>query len=286
MKALARALLAALAAAATARPAGAAPVVAVLSADHGAYRQALAGFEAVFGSSVTVRLASADASLDPDTRVVVAIGGRAALRLYPSDVEVIYCLAPAAAITARKATRVRMMPRPADLVSRVRLAQPAARSLAVVWSQSAYQSYVGRVIEEGRAAGLDVLSVPTDSSDLPRALAIIGGRASAVWLAPDPLLVTPDNFRIISAFAGDDHIPFYAPAVDLIREGATAAIAISPEDMGRAAAEAAQRYLSGEPPEEEVFSNRVRVVVNPARAAAVGLVLSTDVVKSVDVPPR
>src|SRR4051812_36841949 len=71
------------------------PVVAVLSSQSGPYLEAFAAFQQELGRSVPVVPLEKDAPrLPPGTRTVVAFGGKAALAAYPSDVNLVYCLAP------------------------------------------------------------------------------------------------------------------------------------------------------------------------------------------------
>ncbi len=268
--------------------ADAASVIAVLSADHGVYRRAYDGFAAAFGQGVPMRLASGDGSLDADTRVVLAVGGRAARRSYPPGVSVVYLLTPPIEVDSGRpeSTHVRAVPRPQDLLARIKSVQPKARTLAVLWSQAAYRGYVSELVAQGDQSGIKVLSLPSDSSDLPRALHLAEGRADALWLAPDPLLVTPANFRMIGKFADGAKIVFYAPTADLVQEGATAAVAVTPEEMGRSAADIVRGLLAGHPEPPEVFGERVQVTVDGERAAAAGLVLPSDVVRTPRAPKR
>ena len=244
-------------------PARAAAVVAVLSADRGVYRAAFDGLRAAFGADVPLRLAAADLALDPDTRVVVAIGGRAALHEYPSGVSVVYCLAPsmdvaAARWAAGRRARVRVVPKPAALIAKVKSLQPAARSVALLWSSAEYDEYASQVAAEGKHAGIEVLAHPVEPTEILRALPLLRGRAQAVWLAPDPLLVTPAAFRMIAAVTARAGIAFYAPSADLVQEGATAAIAVSPYDMGRAAAGAVRLALAGKPLPSDLYADPER----------------------------
>src|SRR5690349_7899748 len=71
-------------------------VVAVLSSNSGPYREALEGFTSAFGRTVTsFSLSEGDPKIPSGTRVIVAIGSKAALYPhYPSQATLIYCLAP------------------------------------------------------------------------------------------------------------------------------------------------------------------------------------------------
>ena len=70
-------------------------VVAVLSSNSAPYQQAFEGFQQAFGHSVpSYILSEGDPKIPSGTRVIVAIGGKAALYPYSSGHVLIYCLAP------------------------------------------------------------------------------------------------------------------------------------------------------------------------------------------------
>ena len=72
-------------------------VVGVLSSELRPYQEAFEGFQKALGQPVScVFMGSGRPKVDPQTQVVVAFGGRAALARYAEGMEVIYCLAPGA----------------------------------------------------------------------------------------------------------------------------------------------------------------------------------------------
>src|SRR5687768_1758525 len=73
----------------------AADVVVLLASDRLPYQQALDGFTREFGKSVSVvKLKGQAETLPSDTRVVVALGGKAALQRIPEDAMLVYGMAP------------------------------------------------------------------------------------------------------------------------------------------------------------------------------------------------
>src|SRR6185312_5255563 len=70
-------------------------IVLMVSSNLKPYQEALAGFQQQYGRKVpTFFLSDGEPTLKDDTRVIVAIGGKAALHEYPDNVRLIYCLAP------------------------------------------------------------------------------------------------------------------------------------------------------------------------------------------------
>lgn len=249
-----------------AAPARAQKVAAVLSSDLDAYAQALAAFEGALGSTAAVVPVAGRIRLSPETRVVLALGGRAARKRYPAHVVVIRALAPGVTylpvVGEARVVNVRTVLRPEALVSRAKALKPGLTALAVVWSQRELGAYVARLADAGREKGLEILSAhAADPADLPLVLRALPARAGAVWLAPDPTLLDEDGFVIARSYARARGVPLYAPLDTLVAEGADAALAPSIAAIGRAAAEEARKALAGLTPEPERF-------VDDAAAAA------------------
>ena len=112
-------------------------VVAVLSSDSPAYREALAGFEEGYGHSVrTFTLSKGDLQLPDSTKVVVAFGGKAATYHYPDDTTLVYCLTPAAWVGPEqhsgRRVRIYVAPPPDAFLSKLMEIQPHLRRLVVL----------------------------------------------------------------------------------------------------------------------------------------------------------
>lgn len=261
--------------------AAASPVVAVLSSDLGAYTEALRGFEAGFGEKVPVSQMGKGVSIPPGTRVVVAFGGRAAARPYPKGTLVVSCLAPGLPGEPEDGgTRVRMVPPPEKLLAGIRDAQPAARALAVLWSNAGFDEYALALKKAGPKLGLEIVRVDlVDEDELPSRLRALRGAVDAIWLAPDPELINERSFAILRQFARSTRLPLYVPTAELVKEGATGAVAVSFFEAGRAAGQAARRALAGEALPSRIYADRVELVFDRAEAARDGLRLSTGAVK-------
>lgn len=252
-----RALLAAVLLLAAA-PARAQRVVAVLSSDLPAYREAFSAFEALAGTT-TVLPVVRRADLGPETEIVVAFGGKAARKKYPEHVTVVQVLAPGVeflpAFGGKRVIRVRSMLKPGSVVARAKELAPGLESLAVIWSLPESEPYMLQMEKEGRALGVRIVcSRVRDPDELPAALRALPDRVGAIWLPPDPAIVDAGTFRITRSYARARGIPLFAPLAALVAEGADAAIAPSAAELGRAAAGVVRRMLAGQPLEDEVYA--------------------------------
>ncbi len=256
---------------AAAGPAAAAPPAAILSSDSGHYLQALEGFAEAWGSTVTI--VSGDAPLPGQATGFVAFGSKAAAREWPPDAVVVACLSPSVvAVRDDAVTHVSLLPDPEVLVSRLRLLFPAITVMRAFWSSDSSRDDVSALVKAGADRGVTVLSERVaPPSRLPGHLRGLSGRADAVWLMPDPALVTAENFAILREYAAAEKLPFIAPTEGLAERGATATIAVSFRDMGRAAAESLRARLTGSGEAEFVRAGRVTVTVNASAARLIGL---------------
>lgn len=264
-------LLATVAAAAPAVP----EVVAVLSGAPGPYQDAFEGFIKEFGREVpTVRLPEQVSAAGAG--VIVAFGGEASVQPYPDGATVISCLAPGLKTRPRHRgpfVRVTMKPPARRLLAELRRLQPGLKRLAVLSRALDTGGYAAELRRAGAALGILILAPPVSGGgEVPGALrdAFKAG-ADAVWLAPDPSLVTPETFQTIKRFSWDNNLPFYAPSRGLAVAGAAAAVSVSPAEQGREAAILARRALAGERLPDFVYPEKTELTVNLESAIKAGL---------------
>lgn len=255
----------------------AAQPVAVLSSDSAHYRQALEGFTEAWGSTVTV--VGAGESPAPGARAFAAFGGKAAARSWPRGAVVVACLAPSIIDDPGDAvTRVSLLPDPGALIAQLRALVPGLWILRVFWSEEPSRVDAEALIAAGERQGLAVLSERVaPASRLPDHLRALTGKADALWLMPDPALVTEENFAILREYAAAVKVPLFAPTHGLAERGAAATIAATYRDMGRAAALALRARLAGGAAPDVVFPERVSVRANGPEARAAGLKLDPSV---------
>jgi putative ABC transport system substrate-binding protein len=267
----------------------AADVQAVLSADTRLYREAWDGFRETFGSeaALTVLNDAGVADAPKDARVVVAFGAKAALRRVPSGARLIVVMAPSVGERdGLKAgfVRVGMSPDAPELLSRMMKLQPGLRRLGFVWKSPLYgREFLPRLEAAARVRGVEIVAAEVSSDDvLPDVLRSLYGRVDALWLPPDPLLISQRSFLILRDFSQSNRVPLYAPTAGLAEQGAAASIGASFREIGREAGRAARRALAGEDQPSLRFPSPAETVLNREAAAKSGLAVDAAALKTAD----
>ena len=244
-------------------------IVVVMSSQLGPYQEALSGVQAELGKDVAVfNLADNAQEIPVDSRTVIAIGGKAALHPYPVGTRIVYCLAPGLELPRRSKSgatyvEVEVSPTLQSMVRRFKDIQPSLKRLGVLWISNSMHEF----LEESDAirATLGVEIVPAHirgADDLPEALRRLQGKVDALWLAPDPPLISLEILSTIKGFSWTNHVPFYVPSDGLAANGALAAVSSSFGDMGRTAAKVAQSIIAGKSYGETIFPDISKTTFN------------------------
>ncbi len=209
-----------------------------------ASREALEGLRAELNAGI--EMASADRPLPPGPHgVIIAFGGRAVQRARRAGAPMVVALAPAY-LESRPSDTVRVALTPSPERFGGFLAAAGVKRLLVVRSPAGDAEFVRRIIEIGKQAGVVIEDGVLPSPDeLPRLLRASGALADAVWLAPDPAIVTPEAFGVAREYARARGIPFFAPAAGLVKEEIRGELTVTFRDCGREAGRAAREMLAG-----------------------------------------
>ncbi len=252
--------------------------IAVLSVESGVYMEAFSAFQAAYGGEVAhYDLSRQKPELAKDTRLVVAFGGKAASYPYPAGLNVVYCLAPgvfsASAEGVARTTKISLIPDFSVTFAKLKKIQPGLRRLWLLWVVPENNPLAKEVKEEGARQGIQVTTARLENQDaLPAALRRTMGAADAIWLAPDPQIVTPQTLRLMKEFSWENGIPFYGSTKSMTREGAVASLGVSFAEMGKAAAKAALALERGEPAQRVAFPEKIEITLNASAAAKLGIV--------------
>ena len=265
-------------------------VVVVLSSESGPYEEALAGFRESFSQPfATLVLSKGDPDIPKSTRLIVAIGGKAAMYPYEAGrVPFIYCVAPSVYANRDQhtgpQTKVYVSPPPRILLQKLQELQPGLRRLGALWVGESALTYGPALKQEGERLGVTVLTERLKSPDeLPDYLRAIKGRADALWIAPDPQLITPKSFSIMRQFALDNAIPLYASIDGLADKGAAASVSVGFHEMGRKAGVLAAQVLAGSGDRSSAaYGDQVLVTINTAAAAQSGLSIPAEILNKAD----
>lgn len=123
------------------------------------------------------------------------------------------------------------------LLTRFKLLLPGIRRLGIIYSDQAPSRTLTDA--ESAAAELDIELVPHEvshSEDVPGAYRRIRSEIDALWMVPDPVVVTHDNFRYLANRTSHDHIAFLAFSENFVRAGALLSVSPDYATMGSQAA--------------------------------------------------
>lgn len=192
-------------------------------------------------------VASAGRALPPGPHgVLVAFGARAAVLARRAAAPTVVVLAPGHRVGGRGVPEVRieMTPSPERFVRL--LAAAGVRRLLAARGAPAEPEFARRAALAGTSAGVAIVDGISSSPDeFPSILRRFGGRADALWLAPDPNVVTPEVFAAAREFSRVRGVAFFAPTAGLVSGEVRGDLTVSFGDCGREAARAARDLLAG-----------------------------------------
>jgi putative ABC transport system substrate-binding protein len=229
--------------------------------------------------------------LPRDAALVVAIGSRAArvARERLPEIPVVYAMVldpHSVALPgpgeppAGNATGVSMEVGPEREFELLRQILPGARRVGVLYDPARSGAAVRRAAAAAAAAGLTLVSQPVhDEADVLPEGKLLAPNVDAVWLVPDPTVLTAANVRPLILMFLRARKPLFAMSEGFVRNGAVAALIADPSEVGRRAGRLAGMVLQGTPvaalrPEPPP---RTLIVLNQASAESLGIALPAQI---------
>jgi len=167
-----------------------------------------------------------------------------------------------------------------ELIQRI---VPNAKRVGMVYSPGEANSVV--VIERMRALlpkyGLTLVEAAAARTvDVGSAARSLVGKADVIYTSTDNNVVSA--YEALVKVGTDSKLPLVAADPDSVKRGAIAAFGVNYFDMGIQTGEMVIRILKGEKPGDipSELGKKLELVVNPKAAAAQGVTLSDDVLKS------
>ncbi len=236
--------------------------VAVLKSDdlpH--YTRAVEGFRAAIPPSTTVvehllsshvaesrRTGQAVRASRPD--LVLAIGLRAALtaKLEIPDIPVVFCLVlypERSGLPAANMAGISMHPSIEYQLSSLRSVLSEAKRVGLLHGETTSQRFLAEAKRKARQFGLEVVPVALpQGGDVPAAVRGLKP-IDAIWIVPDPDVVTGETLEFLLAYSFEAGVPLFAFSTTLVQHGAVGASYLDSHDVGVQAARLALRLLDG-----------------------------------------
>jgi len=289
----------ALAASASAARAHAADVAVVKSSEVAAWRPAIDALRRAASSHTVTEYdlrndrATADgvlAGLRGKSFIVVALGPLAAQLVHTNLPE-----APLVFAMVQEPAKLGLVPGPGitgvaftipvkNQIAAFRMVNPKGVRIGVIYKDD----NTGRLVEEAeKAAGLlrvALVAKPIGSErEVPPALrALLAGDAAvdALWIPPDPLLLTDETRRFLMAEMLKSGRPVYASSSALVAEGALVSNAPDVASIGDQIGELVNRLASGERGRIEMMVPRAELAINKKVAGRLKIELPAEALKA------
>ncbi len=266
-------------------PALAAEVAVVQSERLAPFDAAVRGFEATAGVRSVERFVLSEtggvniarAVRESRPRLVLAVGREALERVKEiRELPIIYAMVASPGRTGSNITGIEMNV-PAERYLSLCKKELGAKRVGIIHNPARTGALVREAREAAERLGITlVIRTADDPREAVRDLAGLQGDIDALWLLPDPTVVTRDTVEAIAVFSRQNRIPVLAFAAKYLAQGAIAAFEVDATDMGRQAGRVAHRVLNGTPvaslqPEPP---DRANLKVNHSVARNLGVTLN------------
>lgn len=221
------------------------------------YDEALKGFRAERSGSQRVVVMSDYAEVDvvrivreERPRLILAIGDvalREARKIQQTPVLALMTLAiTPQAPSQPNITGISMFSAPQDYLAAFQAMK--TRRIGLVINPVKNGWYLRQARQAAQEMGLElVVREVTSSRDSISQLHTLSGKVDALWMLPDPTVITRDTTESYFRFAQEQSLPLVSFASAYLTMGAAAVVDIDRYQTGRQAGMMAQRLLSGDP---------------------------------------
>lgn len=221
------------------------------------------------------------AQVPPD--LVLALGAKAAFsaRKYISEVPVVYALVlnpEKYGLTQPNVTGISLEIPPETVFTQYKMFAPTISKVGVIYSPG-LEAQVTRAEQAVAALGIRFVRAPvSDPGDVTAAFDRIKGNIDSLWMLPDTLVLTPENFRQLLARSLSAHLPYLGFSENFVKAGALVSVSPDYAAIGSQAASVARQILeektapSAIPPAAPIGTH---LAVNVDSARTLGLKLDS-----------
>ncbi len=222
-----------------------------------------------------------DGLLEDPPPAVLALGAKAAWAAHqslPTTIPIVYAQVrdpDRYGLDGIHITGIRMEMPPEMVLAQFRLLAPNVQTIGFLLAAGNSDPAVGEAIAAAKDVGLIVRAQRvTSERDVRKTAAAMARTVDAIWLLPDPLVVSPSTFHFIRGQAARAHIPVLAYSETLVDAGALLCVAPDSQAIGVEAARVMRKILDDNVTPgtlAPVAPTRSRVVLNVDAQEAIRL---------------
>jgi putative ABC transport system substrate-binding protein len=183
-----------------------------------------------------------------DASVIIAVGQKALAlaRDAAPTTPVVYCMVFERTVAASPyVSGVPLEIAARDQLSRIKDIAPHAKRVGIFYDSRTDAAFVAEATSAASAVGLTLATRPvSDVKEVRTAVAELAPNVDALWLLPDPKLVSKDVFNYLLVFTLERKIALFGFLDSFTQAGALASISPDYADIGRRAGELALAVLN------------------------------------------
>jgi len=155
-----------------------------------------------------------------------------------------------------------------------------ARRVGVLYNPARSGAYIRRASQSATRSGIVlILREVRSSKDTPHQLASLSREVDALWMIPDPVVVTQQTAEAFFHFSQREKIPVIAFAGIYLSLGSSAVLEVDRFDMGKQAAEIALKISRGIDPEDPPIESPRKAILKINRTVLRRLGIATEVLE-------
>ena len=231
------------------RLAHSAGIVVLTDSQVAQYRQVLQAAKEVAPSLVAVEqgVPTWQATLQAAAPEVILVVGSGAFNLLKGkqDVPIVYCMVLRNLTDeAKGATGVTFEVSPATQLGYFKQLTPTRKRIGVIYEPAASGAFMAEANRAAAAQGLSLISRElTDPKQISAAAKDLVDKVDALWLLPDPKLISGEVFRFLLSLMTERKIPIYGFLENFTQAGALASVSADYVETGRQAARIASSIV-------------------------------------------
>ncbi len=229
-------------------------LVAVADIRVAQYKEALGAAREVLHDATIVDPSAGDAADQlkrADAAVILAVGQKALqlARQVSPQVPTVFCMVlGGAAATGRTITGVKLEVAPQAQLDLLKQVSPSVKRVGVIYEPRASGALMEEAVKAAGRLGLTLVSKPVgDAKEVRPALAEIASSIDALWLMPDPRLITAEMFNYLLVFTLEHKIALYGFLDSFTQAGALASVAPDYAEIGKRAGRMVAELLAKTP---------------------------------------
>jgi putative tryptophan/tyrosine transport system substrate-binding protein len=248
------------------------------------YREALSAAREIVKDAPVIDPNAGDAAAQlkkADPAVILAVGQKAlqVARAAAPATPTVFCMV-LGGTGSRQVTGVKLEVAPAAQLQLIKQVDPQAKRIGVIYEPKASGAYLEDALKAAGNLGLTLVARPvTDAREVRSALGEIAEGIDALWLMPDPRLISAEMFNFLLVFTLEHKIALFGFLDSFTQAGALASIAPDYAEIGRKAAHIAADLAQKSP--------EARLPVPPPVGASGVLSVNAKTAKrlGLDIPP-